>query len=82
MRQADAIRGYVIEHFIQTARQAGRVTVLVKAAEVHAALDLENRYPAVCSALDAGKFLDAAQVTLVKRSGPRQGSRVEWVFEV
>jgi 5-methylcytosine-specific restriction protein B len=82
MTQADRIRRYVREHHIDPARQAGQSTVTVKAADVHAALDLENRFPAVCSALDAGKFLDEARVTLVQRSGPHQGSTVVWVFGV
>jgi hypothetical protein len=44
--------------------------VTVNVGDFHAALGLKNRFPAVCSALDADKFLTQARVTLVRRSGP------------
>lgn len=77
---ADRIRKYVVDEIIQPARQKGQSSVHVRAGEVHAALGLENRMPAVCSSLDADKFLSFAKVHLVSRSGPYQGSTAEWVF--
>ena len=79
---ADQIRNYVRNALIEPARQRGQITARVKAGEVHAALGLKNRMPAVCSALDADKFLQDAGVILVSREGPKQGSSAEWVFEV
>lgn len=80
MTQADQIRQYVIDHYIQPARLAGQSTVHVNADAIHSAMQLENRLPAVCSALDADKFFTQAKVTLVQRSGPKQSSTVEWLF--
>lgn len=60
------------------ARQAGQDQITVRAGDVHAALCLDNRMPAVCSALDAAKFCDQAGATLIRRSGPHQGSTAEW----
>lgn len=80
MSQADQIRKYVLDQIIEPARRQSRSLVQVHAAEVHAAMKLENRFPAVCSALDADKFLGEARVTLVRRSGPKHGSTAEWVF--
>jgi hypothetical protein len=79
---ADEIRRYVIAEIIEPERRAGHHTARVRAGDVHDAMGLRNRFPAVCSALDAGKFLDLAGVTLVDRSGPQQGSTVEWVFRL
>lgn len=74
------IREFVLDEVIESARAQGRATVAVRAGDVHAALGLQDRHPAVCGALDAHKFLDFARVTLVRRTGPRQSSTVEWVF--
>lgn len=80
MTQADQIRRYVIDHYIQPARLTGQSTVRVNADAVHCALQLENRYPAVCSALDADRFYTQAKVTLVQRIGPKQSTTAEWCF--
>ena len=80
MSLADRIRNHDLRGWIDPARSAGHPQVTVRARDVHAALGLRSRYPAVCGALDADKFLDVARVTLVRRSGPRQSSTVEWVF--
>jgi len=82
MRQADQIRFYVLNEIIVPARKNGLKTVKVRAWDVHQALGLESRMPAVCSALDADKFLVFAHVKLVRRHGPLQSSSVEWVWEV
>jgi hypothetical protein len=73
-RLADLIRDYVMYAIIVPARNAGQSQVTVRAGDVHEAMHLENRMPAVCGALDAEKFLDLAQVYLIARSGPRQGA--------
>lgn len=78
---ADRIRQHVLDEIIEPARHLGQATVTVRVGDVHSAMGLESRMPAVCSALDANKFLDFARVTLVRRIGPPQGSSAEWVFE-
>ncbi len=77
---ADQIRQYVRDHIISPARRDGDSTVAVRAGDVHDALRLENRMPAVCGALDARIFLEYAQVKLVQREGPRQGANAHWTF--
>jgi 5-methylcytosine-specific restriction protein B len=76
---ADQIRAHVNEAFIKPARAAGLRTVSVRAGDVHKDLGLENRMPAVCSALDGAKFQDMYGVTVNLRVGPPQGSTVTWV---
>jgi hypothetical protein len=80
MKLADQIRQYVIEELIDPARQAGKGELTVRSGDVHKAMGLDNRMPAVCGALDAVKFYDEAGVRLVTRSGPYQSSTVEWVL--
>ena len=80
MTLADRIRHYVRGEIIEPARAEGARTIRVTAREVHAALGLERRYPAVCGALDTDIFLTMAGVTLEERLGPHQSSTAEWVF--
>lgn len=80
MTQADQIRQFVRSRIVDPARNKGDKIVRVRAGDVHSAMGLINRMPAVCGALDADAFLTQGQVTLVSRSGPKQGANAEWVF--
>ena len=54
----------------------------VTAGDVHRELDLQDRMPAVCSALDTQEFLDLAGVDMEGRSGPPQGATTTFVFSI
>jgi 5-methylcytosine-specific restriction enzyme B len=82
MTLADQIRQYVLAHYIKPARKVGLKSVTIRAGNVHDAMKLQGRQPAVCGALDAVAFLTLANVTLQSRLGPRQGRDAWWVFEV
>jgi len=77
---ADRIRQFVVEKYIVHAHNTGNSTVTIIAGVIHADMGLDNRMPAICSAIDADKFLSFANIYLVKRSSPNQSSTAEWVF--
>jgi hypothetical protein len=79
---ADRIRKFVLDQKITPARREERSLIRIRAGAIHSEMNLENRMPAVCGALDADKFLEYADVGLVERSGPEQGSTVEWIFSL
>lgn len=79
---ADQIRQYVTDEIVNPARRAGRTQVRVRAGDVHEAMGLENRVPAVCSAISARKFYELSGVVLKERSGPHQGANAVWVFSL
>lgn len=79
---ADRIRKYVLDRKIKPARNQGVTSITIIAGEIHSDMGLKNRMPAVCGALDADKFLDYAQVKLILRTGPKQGSTAKWVFSL
>ena len=79
---ADRIRLHVMAHHIAPARSAGETRARVTSGDVHREMDLQDRVPAVCSALDTQKFLDMAGVTMEERSGPPQGATTTFVFGV
>lgn len=82
MKLADQIRKYTLDTFILPARLRGEKLVSFSATQIHDGMELEQRFPAVCGAIDAEKFLDYAGVVLVKREGPFQSSTSQWAFEV
>lgn len=80
--RADEIRAYVARHYVEPARRRGQRTVSISAGEVVHDLGLEGRCPNVCGALDARKFSERYPVRLLRRSGPAQGHKATWEFEV
>ena len=79
---ADRIRQHVITRHIVPAREAGETVVRVTSGDVHRDMGLQDRMPAVCSALDTQTFLDLAGVAMEERSGPPQGATTVFVLRI
>jgi hypothetical protein len=76
MRQislADQIRDYARRHYIDAARRRREATVEILAGDVHKALSLSSRVPAVCQALSSRRFLEENKIALERREGPPSG---------
>jgi 5-methylcytosine-specific restriction enzyme B len=58
MTQADQIRRFILDNYIQPARMAGTDVVTVRAGDVHRDMGLSNAMPSVCQALDGKKFAE------------------------
>lgn len=85
MNASDHVRAYVRTHYITPARKAGLSTVRVRAGEVHKALKWDlRRVPQVCAALSTRKFLESANLELLRKSGPPSGqsTTVEFTFKL
>ncbi len=79
---ADDVREYALVSIILPARRRGAKTVTFSAADIHNGMGLKERFPLVCSAIDADKFLDYANVVLAERGGPKESSAVRWTFHL
>ncbi len=79
---ADELRSYVNRVFIEPARKSGKTSVQVVSGDIHKDMELGNRMPAVCSALDAKKFENEYRVLKSRRDGPKQSSTVSWLFAI
>lgn len=77
---ADRIRRHSVEAYIKPARERGDSTVRIVAGDVHKAINLRNRVPAVCQALKSGKFLAENGLILEKWEGPESGQSTTVVF--
>ena len=82
MGLADKIREYVLNEYIKPARRRGESTVTVRAGDVHKAMGLVNRMPAVGGALGAAKFENYANVRRIKSEGPHQGANLRLTFRL
>jgi len=79
---SEEVREYVLVSLILPAKRRGIKTVTFTSSEIHKGMGLKDRFPLVCSAIDADKFLYYASVMLVTREGPKQSSTVRWTFEI
>ena len=79
---ADDVREYALVSIILQAKRSGVKTVTFSSADIHNGMGLKGRFPLVCSAIDAEKFLDYANVILTERTGPKESSTVRWTFDL
>src|SRR5437763_14536908 len=81
---ADSIREYARTAYIEPARRRGEKTVRIRAGDVHRALGLTARVPAVCQALKGRSFITTNHVALEEQEGPPsgQGTNVAFVYRL
>lgn len=79
---AQDIRDFVRTKYVVPARNKGQTTILVKAGDVHKGLGLINKHPAVCDAINTDKFQSQSNVTIVKVTGPEQGSTTTFEIKI
>jgi hypothetical protein len=80
---ADSIRHHAIDKYVAPARRQRDKTFTISVGGVHKELGLQNRIPAVCSALTSRKFLMENRLHLISRTGPPSGksTTVTYTYE-
>jgi 5-methylcytosine-specific restriction protein B len=81
-RDADKIRQYVLEHYIEPAREAGQSEVSVLVRDVNSALDLNQGWPNICQALRGRKFLAMADLDAPEQDGADQSPATVFRFRL
>ena len=81
-KDANRIRQYVLEHYIEPARKEGRGQAEVSVRDVNAALGLNEAWPNICQALAGRKFRMLARVPLPQRIGADQSSTAVFRFDL
>lgn len=81
-KDADRIRQYVLEHYIEPAREEGRDHVEVLVSDVNKALELNQAWPNICQALAGQIFQDMAEVPEPDRIGADQSSATVFRFDL
>lgn len=80
--QADRIRTFVVDRYIEPARLGSVSRVKVRAGDVHKEMGLQNALPAVCSAIGSALFERQAGAKLVDREGPANSTTTLFTFEL
>lgn len=81
-KDADRIRQYVLEHYIEPAREEGRDHVEVLVSDVNKALGLNQAWPNICQALAGRIFREMAEVPEPERIGADQSSVTRFRFRL
>ena len=81
-KDADRIRQYVIEHYIEPARDEGQLQVDVLVRDVNSALGLKEAWPNICQALGGRIFQDLSQLSVPERIGADQSSATVFRFQI
>jgi 5-methylcytosine-specific restriction protein B len=81
-RDADHIRQYVIEHYIESAREREADTVDVLVSDVNTALGLNQAWPNICQAVTGKKFLEMADVESPETIGAERSSATVFRFHL
>lgn len=82
MSDADKIRQYCLEHYVNLARARGDYTVTIRAGDVAKAVTSGTNLPAVCGALGSNRFEADARVRRLAVDGPLHGANTLFVFRV
>lgn len=80
--QADFIRKYCKESIIIPARKKNEYTVRIRAGDIAETLNLKNRIPNICSALQSLKFEKFANVKRTSIEGPGSGVNCIMTFQI
>ena len=81
-KDADRIRQYVLEHYIEPAREEGRRQAEVRVRDVNKALGLKKAWPNICQALAGNKFQELAQVPPPELIGAVQSPATVFRFDL
>ncbi len=81
-KDADRIRQYVLEQYIEPAREEGRDHAEVLVRDVNEALGLMEAWPNICQALAGRIFQDMAQIPEPERIGADQSSATRFRFDL
>ncbi|WP_157995285.1 AAA family ATPase [Peristeroidobacter soli] len=81
-RDADRIRKYVLENYIEPARKEGARSASVPVRQVHDALALSQAWANVCQAIEGPKFQALAGVSPPRRVGPPGSTTTVFEFDL
>lgn len=79
---ADLIRQYVLENYIEPAREREDESAELIVKDVNDALELNQAWPNICQAVRGRKFLELAEVPPPQRFGADMSTATRFVFDL
>ena len=80
MVNAQGIRDYCKHQYVDPARARGEYGIIVRTGDIHHALGLANRLPAVSAAIGADAFPRDLKLKRVSVEGPLNGANTYFTF--
>jgi hypothetical protein len=80
MTLAETIRRFARDKYVKPGIAAGHKEVVIRAGDVHNAMGLVSRMPAVCGALRSRAFQEPNGLRLIQVEGPEQGANTTFHF--
>ena len=77
---ADRIRLYALNYFIEPAREQSKSEVSIRAGELDKVMRQDNRFPNICKALEGNKFQELAEVPLPTYTEPNPSSSTTFTY--
>ena len=77
---ADRIRLYALNYFIEPAREQSKSEVSIRAGELDKVMRQDNRFPNICKALESNKFQELAEVPLPTYTEPNPSSSTIFTY--
>ena len=77
---ADRIRLYALNYFIEPAREQSKSEVSIRAGELDKVMRQDNRFPNICKALEGNKFQELAEVPLPTYTEPNPSSSTIFTY--
>lgn len=82
IRDADRIRLFALNYFIEPARERGEKKVSIRAGELSDELLLKEAWPNVCQSLKGKKFQELARVPPPLQEGPDESTTTTFTFDL
>jgi len=84
MTYSEQVAGFLLNGYIEPARERGMTNFEVRAGEIHSKLGWARRIPLVCAALASKKLQHKLGVRLTEKTGPPSGqsSTVTFRYEI
>jgi hypothetical protein len=82
IRDADRIRLCALNYYIEPARESGGRKVSIRAGNLARDMDLQNAFPAICSALSGEKLQQLAKVPAPTHTEPNPSSSTVFTYEL
>ena len=82
IRDADRIRLCAVNYYIEPARERGAREVSIRAGNLANDMDLQNAFPAICSALSGEKLQQLAKVPAPTHTEPNPSSSTVFTYEL
>ena len=77
---ADRIRLYALNYFIEPAREQSKSEVSIRAGDLAKVMGLDNRFPTICNALGGNKLQELAGVPLPTHTEPKPSSSTTFTY--